>query len=92
MKKFFLAIFLFCSSCAGIGGFDCFSPSEYDKNTAQSYYETFGTSMVSSVTHNKVKKKFGCHYRAGDKIYAYQTFWGVKYILVRHGHAVTYVE
>jgi hypothetical protein len=92
MKKFLLAVFLLFSACEGMENFGCLNPSEYDKNTAQSYYDTFGTMKVSTTVHNKVRKKFACYYRSGDKIYAYDTLWGTKYILVRRGVAVTYVE
>lgn len=92
MKKFILAAFLLISSCTGFEGFGCLAPSDYDKNTAQSYYDTFGTSLVSDATHNKVRKKFTCYYRGGDKIYAYKTFWDTKYILVRRGEVITYVD
>ena len=92
MKKLFLLLLLIVSSCAGFDHFGCMHPSEYDRNTAQSYYDAFGTYKVRNDFHNKVRKKFSCYYRAGDKIYAYNTFWGTKYILVRHGHAITYVE
>lgn len=91
MKKFIFAVFLLCTSCEGID-FSCSSPSEYNKNTAQSYYDTFGTSLVSDAVHNKIRKKFACQYRAGDKIYAYTTFWSTYYVLVRYGEAVMYVE
>ncbi len=92
MKKLLLTAFLFISSCVGMNGFGCLGPSDYDRNTAQEYYDTIGTSLVSDALHNKVRKKFSCYYRAGDKIYAYKTLWGVKYILVRYGQAITYVE
>ncbi len=93
MKNFLLLLFLLLNvSCVGFENFGCMSPSEYERNTAQSYYDTFGTSVVSDKVHNRVKKKFSCQYRSGDKIYAYETFWDTKYILVRHGAAVTYVE
>lgn len=87
-----LALFVFLNSCAGFENFGCMQPSEYDRNTAQSYYNTFGTYKVSNEVNNKIRKKFSCYYRAGDKIYAYDTFWGTKYILVRYGHAVTYID
>jgi len=92
MNKLAILLFFFCISCVDLNQFGCLAPSDYDKSTAQSYYDTIGTSLVSDATHNKVRKKFPCYYRAGDKIYAYHTFWGVKYILVRHGEAITYVE
>lgn len=92
MKKLSPFIFLLCVACVGFDNFGCMAPSEYDRNTAQGYYDTFGTSLVSSTKHNQIRKKFGCYYRAGDKIYAYSTFWDNKYILVRHGSAITYVE
>ena len=91
MKKFIFVFFLLCTSCEGTD-FSCSSPSEYNKNTAQSYYDTFGTSLVSDAEHNKIRKKFACQYRAGDKIYAYTTFWSTYYVLVRYGEAVMYVE
>lgn len=90
MKKFLLAVLLLCSSC--VGEMACLSPSEYDRNTAQEYYDTLGTYRVSEAVHNKVRKKFSCYYHAGDEIYAYKTFWDTKYVLVRRDKAVTYVE
>ncbi len=92
MKKFILTIFLLSAACADMKYFGCSEPSEYTKNTAQSYYDTIGTSLVSDALHNKIRKKFECEYRAGDKIYAYNTFWNTYYVLVRNGEAVTYVE
>jgi hypothetical protein len=95
MRKFsqILALLILASCYDGSGVSNCFSwASDYDKATAQSYYETIGTSLVSDKTFNRIKPKFKCEYRTGDKIYSYSTFWDTKYILVRHGQAVTYVE
>lgn len=92
MKKFLFALFVFCASCEGMENLGCSMISDYDRNTAQSYYDTFGTYKVSNENHNKIRKKFACYYRVGDEIYAYPTFWDTKYLLVRRGYAVTYVD
>ncbi|MDX2082383.1 MAG: hypothetical protein SFV53_00125 [Rickettsiales bacterium] len=93
MKNFFLTMFLlFISACENVGISSCMQPSQYYQNEAQSYYETFGTSLVSDELHQKLRKKFACYYRAGDKIYAYKTLWNTKYVLVRHGTAITYID
>ncbi len=92
IQQLLFIILLLSSSCVSDGNGICWSPSDYEKNTAQEYYDTFGTSRVSDAVHNKMRKKFTCHYRAGDSIYAYKTFWDTKYILVRKGKAITYVE
>lgn len=70
----------------------CMRPSEYDVNTAQSYYKSFGAVLVSNQEHERLRKKFICDYRAGDLIYVYSTFFDKKYILVRYGQAITYLE
>ena len=94
MKKFFLlVIFLISTSCINLGRMGCLSEtSNYDRNTAQSYYESFGVAMVNNQTFYRVRKLFNCEYRGGDLIYSYKTLWGTKYILVRRGLAVTYAE
>ncbi len=94
MKNFFvLSILLLSTSCLNSAAMSCFGgPSEYDRSTAQSYYDTWGTSLVSNVTHRKIAKMLPCEYRAGDQIYAYKTLWDTKYLLVRRGKAITYVE
>lgn len=93
MKKYFLPlILLILSACSAVGGFGCMAPSDYDKNTAESYYHTLGTKKVSNRLHNQIRKSFGCYYRGGDDIYAYQSFWGVKYILVRDDEPITYID
>lgn len=91
MKKFSLIFLLFISSCS-LGGMSCIWPSEYDKNVAQSYYESFSSYRVDVQTHERLRKKFTCYYRAGDEIYAYSTFLGTKYILVRGQEAITYID
>lgn len=84
-------LLLFLSSCVDVNGEYCSDPGEYNKNTAQSYYDSFGVYKVR-MTPEEARKMFGCNYRRGDSIYSYSTFWGKKYILVRYGKAVTYIE
>ena len=62
---------------------------QYD---AQSMYNTFGTSLAREISDEKAEQMFGCHYRDGDDVYLYKTFWNKKYILVRDAKAITYVE
>ncbi|MBM3580332.1 MAG: hypothetical protein FJX34_06145 [Alphaproteobacteria bacterium] len=92
MKKIFFLLPLLLSSCVGFDRMTCMRPSEYDVNTAQSYYDSFGAVLVSNQEHERLRKKFICNYRAGDQIYIYQTFFNKKYILVRYGQAITYIE
>jgi len=89
IKPIFIALLL--SSCVDINGQYCSSPSEYDKNTAQSYYNSFGV-YKAEISDDEARKLFGCNYRSGDSIYTYSTFWGKKLILVHKKQAVTYVD
>jgi hypothetical protein len=93
-KFLFIGFFLLLSACEGFDKFGCFAPTNYDKNLAEEYYQTLGTSLLDedSKKFKKIKKKFFCYYKKGDKIYVYKTFFGEKYILVRRGAAITYVE
>lgn len=91
MKKLPLCFLFFLFSCS-FGGMSCIAPSEYDKNAAQSYYDSFSSYLVDIRTHERLRKKFACYYRAGDDIYAYNTFLGTKYILVRRREAITYID
>lgn len=94
MKKYLLiAAILVTVSCANIYGKYCADPSEYDRNLAQSYYDSFGTwKIIDNAEKERLAKLFGCNYRRGDAVYSYSTFWGKKYILVRYGRAVTYID
>ncbi|MBU6140162.1 MAG: hypothetical protein KGP29_01210 [Proteobacteria bacterium] len=89
MKKLLILTLLSISSCMGMS---CIPPSEYEKNTAQSYYDSFSATLVDVKKHEFLRKKFSCHYLPGDDIYSYKTFFGTKYILVRNREAITYLE
>ena len=89
MKKFLIFFLFLASSCVGMS---CIPPSEYDKNRAQSYYDSFSATLVDVKTHERIRKKFACEYRPGDDIYAYKTFLDTKYILVRYRQAISYIE
>jgi hypothetical protein len=93
MKIWVLAC-LFLTSCVlqnqGFFGHVC-APTESEKNTAQSYYDSFGT-MQADITEKEARQAFGACYKNWDKVYSYNTFWGEKLILVRYGEAVTFVE
>ena len=102
MKKLLLiVIVLSLSSCSmvsptgmflrsgGDGG--CNNISQYNRETAESYYNTFGTYQAK-ISDKEATKLFECNYEWGDRVYVYSTFWGKKYILVRSGKAVTYVD
>ena len=70
-------------------------PSEYVRNDAQSYYSSFSSyRVIDYALYDRLRKnpEFKCEYRAGDDFYAYKTFLGTKYILVRYGEAITYIE
>jgi len=94
MRKFLPFLFLILSSCRTFGGMSCISPSLYYRNMAQSYYDSFSSYRVDEKTSERLKKikEFQCEYRFGDKFYAYKTFVDTKYILVRYGTAITYIE
>jgi hypothetical protein len=69
------------------------APSEYEKNMAQSYYDSFSSGrVIDTKLRQRLMKKFVCYYRAGDQFYAYSTFLDTKYILVRRLEAITYIE
>ncbi len=96
MQKYFLTILICLStlvinSCNNVDGFYWSSPSEYDRNSAQSYYNSFGTSKAY-ISKDKAKSLFGCNYRWTDVVYVYSTLFGKKYILVRHGEVITYAD
>jgi hypothetical protein len=92
--KFWVLIFLFTASCGlekqGFFGNVC-SPTEKERMTAQSYYDSFGT-MQADISEKEARQAFGACYKNWDKVYSYNTFWGEKLILVRYGEAVTFVE
>ncbi len=89
MKKLPILFLFLASSCTGMS---CIPPSEYEKNLAQSYYDSFSARLVDVKTHERLMRKFACEYRAGDDIYSYKTFLDMKYILVRNREAISYVE
>lgn len=92
MKKLSLILLLLSSACVGIDGMVCNEPTEYDRNTAQSYYESFGVYRAR-LSDLEIKKLFGCNFHyTTDYIYYYDSFWGRKYILVRYNKAVTYAD
>ncbi len=92
MKKLSLILLLLTSACYEINGNYCAQPSEYDRSTAQSYYESFGSSR-ERMSDEKAKKLFGCNFhKTTDYIYSFSTLWGKKFILVRYDNAVTYAE
>ncbi len=91
MKVGFLMLLLLLPSCVDINGKYCADPSEYVKNEAQSYYNSFGV-YKTSMSAEKAQKLFGCNYRSGDAIYVYSALWGKKFILVRYNRAITYAE
>jgi hypothetical protein len=89
MKNIFLIwIVLFTVSCESMM---CMPESPKMQYDAQSMYDTFGTVIAQNIDAKKAAKMFGCHYRFGDRVYVYTTFWDKKYILVRRGKALTYV-
>lgn len=94
MKKNLLILLFIASSCRVSGGMSCISTSEYTRNMAQSYYDSFSSYLVDKKTRDRLMKikEFQCEYRFGDKFYAYKTFLDTKYILVRYGVAITYIE
>jgi hypothetical protein len=91
MRKIPVLLLLLLSACV-FDHVSCISVSEFDRNTAKSYYPSWGATLVEKETYNRVKKKFSCNYRPSDYIYSYKTFLDTKYILVRDGEAVTYIE
>jgi len=93
MRKLFLfAIFSLATSCTqGLFGNVCTTAPAHVQEAAQSYYDSFGTT-ISSMSYQEAKKTFGCYYRNGDKVYSYKTFWGEKLILTRFGEVITYAE
>lgn len=94
MKRIVLVFFLLLGSCS-FSGMSCIPPSEYYKNQAQSYYDSFSSyRVIDPQLHSRLRKieEFKCYYRAGDQFYAYKTFFDTKYILVRYGTAITYIE
>jgi hypothetical protein len=92
MKKFVLILFFFITSCYSINGTRCNTPSEYDQNLAQNYYDSFGV-FRAHLTEEKARKLFGCNFhKTTDYIYSYSTLWGKKFILVRYGKVITWAE
>lgn len=93
MKKLFLLLLLTSSACVGINGLVCVDPSEYERNSAQSYYDSFGANL-ERISDEKAKELFGCNYfKTTDYIYSYKPYFGKKkFILVRDNKAVTYAE
>lgn len=93
MKKIFALFFLliFSASCVNIDGTQCSTPSEYNRNLAASYYNSFGT-YKTKLTPEKAKRLFGCNYRQGDAIFSYNTFYKTKFILVRYGEALAFAD
>jgi hypothetical protein len=94
MKKILPFLLLILASCRSFGGMSCISPSLYDRNMAQSYYDSFSSYRADAETTERLRKikEFQCEYRFGDRFYVYKTFIDTKYILVRYGTAITYIE
>ncbi len=94
MKKFLAITFLGLTACGlegqGLFGSVCYV-TDAKKNTAQSYYNSFGT-LQTSVSEVEAKKLFGPCYKRNDKFFSYKTLWGEKLVLVRWGEAVTFAE
>ncbi len=92
LRFFFLGFFFLVSACYSIDGYDCSPISEYTRNQAESYYNSFGV-FKERMSEAKAKKLFGCHFnKKTDSIYYYKTLWDKKLILVRYGKAVTWAE
>lgn len=93
MRKLLLLPFLLLiPSCIDSEGFGCAYPSYYKRTTAQTYYDTFGTVLADDAEEKEAKPLFGCHYHRSDRIFVYKTLWSKKYILVRYGSVITFVE
>jgi hypothetical protein len=93
-KKILLTLLFLVSSCA-FNGMSCIPPSEYYRNEAQSYYDSFSSYKIFDkevIKRLRSNKDFNCAYRIGDEVYAYQTFLNTKYIVVRNRKAITYIE
>ena len=88
MKIFLAGIFLLTVSCESMM---CMPESPKTQYDAQLMYNTFGTVLAQNIDAKKAAKMFGCHYRTGDSVYVYTTFWDKKYILVRRREVLTYV-
>ncbi|MBP7709725.1 MAG: hypothetical protein KA100_01475 [Rickettsiales bacterium] len=92
MKKFALILLFFVGSCQSLKKNDCPSPTEYDHNLAQNYYDGFGVSRAH-LTNEKAGRLFGCNFHKGsDHVYSYNSAWGKKFILVRGGKVITWSE
>ena len=93
MKKLSLILLLLSAGCVGIDGLICSEPSEYERNTAQSYYDSFGVYRAR-LSETQALKLFGCnYYKTSDYIYYYEPYFGKKkYILVRYNKVITYAE
>jgi len=88
-KNFFILACFLLFSCETM---TCPPESQSKINSAQSMYNSFGTFLARDVSNERAAQMFGCHYKDGDDVYLYKTLWNKKYILVRDGVAISYVE
>jgi len=90
MKKLFLMAVLFVTASCETESPNLFgfcTASEAKQVVAQSYYDSFGTT-ISDADDKEIEELFDCYYKNGDKVYSYNTLYGEKLVLVRYGQAV----
>jgi hypothetical protein len=88
LKNNFLIIilFLFLSSCSGV----CIVEPKYTDEAIRLYNQPF--VYKANLTQDEIYKIFGGCYGLGDRVYAVQTMYKKKYILVRAGEPYTYAD
>ena len=81
-----IILLLFLSSCAGM----CIVEPKYTEEAIRLYNLPF--TYKANLTQDEIYKIFGGCYSLGDRIYAVQTMYKKKYILVRAGEPYTYAD